>query len=147
MENQQVFREKSLERISSPEQLHDYMRVTSPKLWMILTAAIVLMVGFVVAACTFTLENSMAVRVTVSQDTGDKASAVFSLPLAEKDAIEVGMNVVFGTYTAEVESIYQDDKNVYANVKLDAGQNTPAAGTYDGKVIIERVTPISFLLN
>jgi hypothetical protein len=85
--------------------------------------------------------------VTVSQDTGDKASAVFSLPLAEKDAIEVGMNVVFGTYTAEVESIYQDDKNVYANVKLDAGQNTPAAGTYDGKVIIERVTPISFLLN
>ena len=50
MENQQVFREKSLERISSPEQLHDYMRVTSPKLWMILTAAIVLIVGFVVGA-------------------------------------------------------------------------------------------------
>ena len=47
----------------------------------------------------------------------------------------------------DLKAIPEDDKNVYANVKLDAGQNTPAAGTYDGKVIIERVTPISFLLN
>lgn len=35
MENN-LFRKKSLEHISSPEELHDYMRVTSPRLWMIL---------------------------------------------------------------------------------------------------------------
>ena len=43
-----LFRKKSLERISSPEELHDYMRVTSPRLWMILAAIVVLLVGFIV---------------------------------------------------------------------------------------------------
>ena len=32
MENQ-VFRQKSVERIASPEQLQDYMRVTTPGVW------------------------------------------------------------------------------------------------------------------
>ena len=31
MQNE-LFRQKSIERISSPEALHDYMRVTSPRL-------------------------------------------------------------------------------------------------------------------
>ena len=30
-----LFREKNLERLESPEQLNDYLRVTSPGVWMI----------------------------------------------------------------------------------------------------------------
>ena len=41
MEN--LFRKKSLDRISSPEELHDYLRVTSPSLWMVLAAIMVLL--------------------------------------------------------------------------------------------------------
>ena len=52
-----LFRQKSVERISSPEDLHEYMRVTSPRLWMILTAIVVLLAGFIVYASTTTLEN------------------------------------------------------------------------------------------
>lgn len=145
MENH-VFREKSLERISSPEQLHDYMRVTSPKMWMILTAVLVLIVGFIIAACTFTLENSLDVEVRVIRD--DKtASATFSLPLSEKDTIDVGMSVRFGTYEGTVEALYQDANNINALVVLKTDTGLPEAGTYEGQVVIERVTPISFLLN
>ena len=43
-----VFREKSLERISEPEQLHDYIRVTSPGVWLVLIAVIVLLAGVLV---------------------------------------------------------------------------------------------------
>ena len=43
-----VFREKSLERISEPEQLHDYIRVTSPGVWLVLIAVIVLLAGVMV---------------------------------------------------------------------------------------------------
>ena len=32
----QIFRKKSLDRISSPEQLNDYIRVANPGIWMIL---------------------------------------------------------------------------------------------------------------
>ncbi len=45
-----LFRKKSLERISSPEQLHDYMHVTSPRLWMLLIAVAVLLIGFLAYA-------------------------------------------------------------------------------------------------
>ena len=37
-----IFREKSLKKIASPEQMNDYIRVSSPSVWMVLTAVIVL---------------------------------------------------------------------------------------------------------
>ncbi len=40
-----LFREKSLEKIESPEKLNDYLRVTSPGVWIILTTVIILLVG------------------------------------------------------------------------------------------------------
>ena len=51
MENK-VFREKSMDQISSTDELHDYMRVTSPQLWMILSVILVLIIGFIVAVIT-----------------------------------------------------------------------------------------------
>ncbi len=41
----QLFRKSSIERISSPEQLNEYVRVSSPGVWMVLTAVIVLLAG------------------------------------------------------------------------------------------------------
>ena len=43
-----IFRKKSIERISSPEQLHDYIRVTTPGVWLVLIAIIILLVGVVI---------------------------------------------------------------------------------------------------
>ena len=40
-----LFREKNLERLESPEQLKDYLRVTSPGVWVVLATVIVLLVG------------------------------------------------------------------------------------------------------
>ena len=42
MENQ-IFREKSLEQISSPEQMNDYLQVTNPAVWLVLVAVILLL--------------------------------------------------------------------------------------------------------
>ena len=53
-----LFRQKSVERISSPEDLHEYMRVTSPRLWMILIAILVLLAGFILFASTATMGGS-----------------------------------------------------------------------------------------
>lgn len=41
----QIFRQKSLDRVSSPEQLNDYVRVSNPGVWTILLAVIVLLIG------------------------------------------------------------------------------------------------------
>ena len=40
-----VFREKSLDKVSSPESLNDYIKVTTPSVWIILIALAVLLLG------------------------------------------------------------------------------------------------------
>lgn len=40
-----VFRKKTLDRISSPEQITDYLRVTNPGIWVVLVAVILLLAG------------------------------------------------------------------------------------------------------
>ena len=45
MEERSIFRKKSIERVSSPEQLNDYIRVTTPSVWLILFATIILIAG------------------------------------------------------------------------------------------------------
>ena len=47
-----LYREKSLERISSPEQLNDYIRVTTPSVWLVLVMVIVLLIG-ILSWCIF----------------------------------------------------------------------------------------------
>ena len=40
-----IFREKSIQRVSSPEELNDYIRVTTPSVWIVLISLVVLLVG------------------------------------------------------------------------------------------------------
>ncbi len=44
----EIFREKSLERVQSPEQLNDYIKVTTPRVWLVLIAVILLLLGVIV---------------------------------------------------------------------------------------------------
>ncbi|MBO4497265.1 MAG: hypothetical protein IJL07_03380 [Lachnospiraceae bacterium] len=44
MENS-LFRKKSIDKISSPEKLDDYIRVTTPSVWITLIAILLLLVG------------------------------------------------------------------------------------------------------
>ena len=53
--NNALFREKSIKRVSSPEQLNDYLRVTTPRVWIILIAVLILLFGAIVWGCAGTV--------------------------------------------------------------------------------------------
>ena len=57
-----IFREKSMDRVSGPESLNDYIRVTSPSVWIVLLALLVLLAGIVAW--------SIFGKVTVQQKDG-----------------------------------------------------------------------------
>ena len=40
-----LYREKSLQKVSSPEQLDDYIKVTTPSVWVVLLALVILLIG------------------------------------------------------------------------------------------------------
>ena len=67
MGEKKIFREKSLERISSPEQLNDYIRVTAPSVWVILAATLLLIAG--------TLVWAVFGKIQVNTDTGVRETA------------------------------------------------------------------------
>ena len=50
----QFFRKKAMDRLSSPEELNDYLRVTSPALWVVLAAvARILAGGLILSSVTY----------------------------------------------------------------------------------------------
>ena len=56
----ELFRKKSLERISSPEQLDDYIKVTSVPVWIVLLAIVVILSGMLAWASFGTVESVKA---------------------------------------------------------------------------------------
>ncbi len=67
MKGKAIFRQKSLERITSPEQLDDYIKVTTPSVWLILFATLLLIFG--------TLFWAVFGKIQVNTDTGIKEVA------------------------------------------------------------------------
>ena len=139
----QLFRKKTLERISSPEQLQDYMRVTNPGTWMVLGAVIALLVGLIVASALCNIESTIEAKGTIDE-TG--SSVVMELPLEKKGTVKEGMPVEVADQTARVSYVYESDNALHVTAALDAGKTLPE-GTYDVEIVTETMNPISFLMD
>ena len=137
MDNQ-LFRKKSMERISSPEKLEDYMRVTNPGIWMVLTAVIILLAGLIVCASVGKVESKFPVEASVSDE-----SASVLLDADTEYTVEKGMILRIGGRDTEIEYVRRlasGETAVSAEVSLPDG-------TYEAEIVTESITPISFLIN
>ena len=70
-----LFREKAMARISSPEDLTSYLRVTSPGMWIILAAVIALLVGVFAWSAVGTLETTVDAAAIVQDHTAQIAAS------------------------------------------------------------------------
>ena len=66
--NNSIFRQKNIDKVSSPEKLDDYIRVTTPSVWITLIAILVLLVGAIVRGIfgRVTIHNADGVAETVA---------------------------------------------------------------------------------
>ena len=87
MENK-LFRQTSIDRISSPGQLQDYMRVTNPGVWIVLAAVIILLAGFLIASVFGKVESTIDVTVKIENGT-----ALFEAEGSDADVLGTGMEV------------------------------------------------------
>ena len=135
-----IFRKKSLDRIKSPDQLNDYLRVANPGVWLLLVAAVVLLVGAIVWGTTAKLE------------TGISASAVCENGIVtcyvqadDITKIGAGMTVRIGDREGTVSSVGAMDLST-ALCPVAVSINVPD-GSYVASIITESVSPMSFLMN
>ncbi len=153
-----IFREKSLQRVSSPEELNDYIRVTNPGIWLILSAVIILLAGFIAWGVIGTIEEKVD-AVTVSQ------GGAMSCFIRESDLerVEEGDTVRIGKEEYAVEEISSEPvaaDDSFSEYALRVGALSEGEwvyelrlsgslpdGAYESSVITDSVSPISFLFN
>lgn len=57
-----IFRKKSLDRISSPEQLNDYIRASNPGVWLVLGAIVALLIS----VCVWGIFGKLDTKLTTA---------------------------------------------------------------------------------
>ena len=129
-----LFRQKSVERVSSPEQLNDYMRVTSPAMWMVLGAVIALLAGLLILASVKNLETTLPVEAHVDEG---------SLTAVVTDAVKEGMTIRVAGQEVQIETVYRNEAGqTVCTADLDAED-----GVYSAEIVTDSIAPIQFLLN
>ena len=132
---QTLFRRKTIDRISSPEQLTDYLRVTNPGIWSVLVAVILLLAGMLAWSMVGTLETKADVKLVVS----DHIATI--IPLGS-ETLSDGMPLRVSGQEYRIAFAETDE---YGRSVGAAEVNLPD-GDYDGVVVLEAVHPITFLL-
>jgi hypothetical protein len=68
MDNKGIFRQESIDRISSPDRLDEYIKVSSPSIWLVLIALFVLFASVSVWGFTGTLPKTLTVNGIVEKN-------------------------------------------------------------------------------
>lgn len=156
--NEHLFRKKSIERISSPEQLNDYIRVSNPGVWMILAAIVILLVGAVVWGIVGHLDTTLPAAAVVS----DGEMTVY-IKEADIASIKNGMTVRVGDKEGTITDISAEPAVVdesFTDYTLHVGglvngewvyevkvSGEFTDGVHNAEIVIESVSPMSFILN
>ncbi|MBR6172840.1 MAG: hypothetical protein IKQ49_06670 [Eubacterium sp.] len=135
-EKKQIFRQQSLDRIASPEQLNDYLRTTKPGAWILLSVIILVLVAFFSWASIGRLETTVPGKAAVEE--GNARIII----LSDMD-VSVGMTVRVGESEFTISSVDRDENGYpIANAPV-----TIPAGNYDVEIVVESISPISFLFS
>lgn len=148
MENR-LFRQQSMDQVNSPEQIRDYLRVTSPKLWMVIAAVLVLLAGFLAYLSVAEKEITVPVRVkveNVQMDGREHSFVSFEIPTENRDNYRQGMVVRFNGVTGKIRYFVETEDTTVVAVEPDNPRATIEAGDFDAAVVIESSTPIAELL-
>lgn len=154
-----IFRQSSIKKITSPEQMNDYIRVSNPSVWMVLAAVIVLLLGICVWGIFGRLDTTVQTggicedgRLTVFLRESD-FSKLNDAAILSVNGVEYAASDAAGT---PIRLDEHTDPYLLHLLGLSAGDwvyalSAEAPDLKDGvctaSVIVERVRPLDFVLN
>ncbi len=153
-----LFREKSLEAIESPESLNDYLRVTSPGVWLILAAVIALLIGAVLWGVFGRIHSERAAAVVVDE-TGswcyipsDSLKGALAHGSVSVDGVRYDLDADAGLTMLLIPEDASSRLLKAGNLKAGdlaakvAADTDLTLGIYSGTVVTEDLKPMSLLL-
>lgn len=105
MASNDLFRKTSLERISSPEKLNDYIKVSNPSVWMVILALCIFLGGFLYWSITGSMPttiDSKGVSYATAQSNPDNTDMVVCFLSVEN--------------TTKLTQAMSKDSNVYVKI-------------------------------
>ena len=138
--NENIYRKESLEKVKSPNNLNDYIRVSNPAIWLLLISVVVLLIGAFIWGIFGHIDST--VITTIRAENGNAICYV-----AKEDITSVAkdMTVKFDDYEAVIDSIGDITNEVYV-CTLKTNVSLPD-GYYEGKIITKSYKPLSFIFN
>ena len=133
-EKKNIYREKTLERLSTPDQLTDYLKVTNPGIWAILAAVIVLLAGTIVWSFAGDLETKSPATLIVKENRAQ-------VSVEDTKKLDEGDELIVASQSYVISAVATDEfgrKMGIAEVDLPDGR-------YEGVVVVEKIHPIKFL--
>lgn len=176
-EKNSIFRKKAIDRISSPEEMDDYLQVTGPSTWIVLIAIIFLILGFIVWGIFGKLDTTMNVAVVSDKDSVEclipyeELEGIVASGATDSNTVKDGLagtneeKMYLEINDKEYEFIYEGkapdmvtkdtDDSICMAGNLDVGavvqpmtvKANLKQGVYVGKIVVETVSPIHFILN
>ena len=155
-----LFRGKSIDRISSPEQLNDRLRVADPGVWLLLAGILLVLAGI----CVWGIFGRLNTVLSVGAMT-DQGKTVCYVKEESRNRIALGMEVTseskttsvadislhpirvdseFPEYLCHVGNLSQGEW-VYAVILKDPiGEN---GSIFSADIVIESIAPARFVVN
>lgn len=157
--NSSIFRKKSIERVSSPEQLNDYIRVSNPGIWMILAACIILLVGICVWGFFGRMETTVPavalvedgrMRIFIKEARAEEVSEGMlvlmednEFVIEEKEDMPIMLTSDYPEYAMYAGNLYEGEwvHELFCNAE------GVADGIYRVEILVESIAPMTFLFN
>ena len=153
-------KDKKFKKVNSPEQLNQYIRLSNPGVWILLLAIVVLLVGVCIWGYFGKIDTK--IKTVVISDNYTSYLYVKEEDMAKiKNGMQVELNNNENIFEiADIEEIPEkvtDDMDEYARhlgnfqvgewvYKCRLNKNVKE-GTYSADVVIESISPMTFITN
>ncbi len=139
MERSDLYRKESMDRIQSPEQLNDYLRMTNPSIWVVLSAVIVLLAGLLIWSAFARIDSHADGMAQVENGV----MTVWFNDDAQVQNVSSGMEVTVGDSDSVIKSVgWSQDGAFFALADTDL-----ADGVYEARVVYRSTQVLKLLFN
>lgn len=159
--NDKIFRKKSIDKMSSPEQLNDYIKVTNPGVWMVLAAIALLLAGI----CVWGVFGKLETKLTVAAESRDGQLVLYVkeddiASVRENMSVSIDDTVYTITKISSAPIAVTGDIDEYARhtgglsvgewvyiVQTDGTPDDGSYRSYRAQIIVDSVSPFRFVFN